>query len=270
MATISKVIGHASGKSDRLLRREFWTRRVTLRRAYSESPRERCRYVARLGDVQPYEQSRYAMLVQPSILAGRIVSIILLVGVLTLSGPSAQAANAVTIGGPFALATPDGTTVTDRTYRGKWLLVYFGYTSCPDTCPTTLVDIAMTLKELGPDAADLQPLFITLDPQRDTPEVMGEYVQSFDPRIVGLTGSLDAIDAVVEAYGAYAARHERGPTGRDYRVDHSNAIYLMSPEGDFVRAFDSDWSADRIASVLREIMARHRDRASDGHGIVVR
>ena len=204
------------------------------------------------------------MLLYPSRPAGRAASTFLLVGFLAAFGLSARAAHAVTIGGSFTLAAPDGTTVTERTYRGKWLLVYFGYTSCPDTCPTTLVDIAMTLKELGPDAAALQPLFITLDPQRDTPEVMGEYVGSFDPRIVGLTGRPDAIDAVVEAYGAYALRHEPESTGRAGRLDHSNAIYLMNPQGAFVRAFDSDWSADRIASVLREIMARHRDRASHG------
>lgn len=210
------------------------------------------------------------MLLHPSGPARRATSTLLLVGFLTIFGLSARAAHAVTIGGSFSLAAPDGSTVTDRTYRGKWLLVYFGYTSCPDTCPTTLVDIAMTLKELGPDAAGLQPLFITLDPQRDTPEVMGEYVQSFDSRIVGLTGRPDEIDAVVQAYGAYVSRHERGSTGGAGRVDHSNIIYLMSPQGAFVRAFDSDWSADRIASVLRGIMAQYRDRASDGPDIVGR
>lgn len=210
------------------------------------------------------------MLLYPSHPAGRAACTLLLVGFLAAFGLSVRAAHAVTIGGPFRLAAPDGTTVTDQTYRGKWLLVYFGYTSCPDTCPTTLVDIAMTLKELGPDAVALQPLFITLDPQRDTPEVMGEYVQSFDPRIVGLTGRPDEIDAIVQAYGAYVSRHEPGSTGRVDRLDHSNAIYLMNPQGAFVRAFDSDWSADRIASVLREVMARHRDRASHGPDVVGR
>jgi hypothetical protein len=91
----------------------------------------------------------------------------------------------VTIGGPFTLSAPDGTTVTDQTYRGKWLLVYFGYTFCPNSCPTMLLEIATALKKLGPDAAKVQPLFITVDPQRDTPEVMQQFTQSFDPRIVG-------------------------------------------------------------------------------------
>lgn len=191
--------------------------------------------------------------------AGRVVAVMLLVGVPASAGPSAQSANAVTIGGSFALTAPDGSTVTEETYRGKWLLVYFGYTSCPDLCPTTLFDIAATLKELGSDASNVQPLFITLDPQRDTPDIMGTYVQSFDPRIVGLTGRSQAIDAVVQAYGAYVARHEG-----DGLLDHSNAIYLMSPQGTFVRAFDSEWSGDAIASALRAIMVRSRNDASDG------
>lgn len=173
--------------------------------------------------------------------------------------PTARAANAVTIGGPFALRAPDGTTVTERTYRGKWLLVYFGYTSCPEICPTTLFDIAAALNHLGSEAANLQPVFVTLDPERDTPAVMGDYVRSFDPRIVGLSGDPQQIDAASQAYGAYAARHETRPGAGDYLVDHSNYIYLMSPQGSFVRAFDSDWSGEAIASALREVMTRRPD-----------
>ena len=95
----------------------------------------------------------------------------------------------MTIGGPFTLTATDGTTVTDGTYRGKWLLVYFGYTSCPNTCPTVLIEIGTALATLGADAGKLQPLFITVDPQRDTAELLREYLQSFDPRIIGLTGT---------------------------------------------------------------------------------
>ena len=196
---------------------------------------------------------------RPSVSGRRIASIVVFLGVLTAFEPSARAANAVTVGGPFALTAPDGRTVTDRTYRGRWLLVYFGYRSCPDLCPTTLADVAATLKALGPDAADLQPLFITLDPERDTPELMGDYVQSFDPRIVGLTGPRHEIDAVVQAYGVYSSRHETPSSAPDDLVDHSNYIYLMNPQGAFVRAFDSEWSGERIASTLRAIGVRHRE-----------
>ena len=104
----------------------------------------------------------------------------------------------MTIGGPFTLSTPDGTTVTDQTYRGKWLLVYFGYTFCPNSCPTTLLEVATALEKLGLDAAQVQPLFITVDPQRDTPKVMQQYTQSFDPRIVGLTGTPQQIAAAAQ------------------------------------------------------------------------
>ena len=152
--------------------------------------------------------------------------------------PARAAASAVTIGGPFTLSTPDGKTVTEQTYRGKWLLVYFGYTFCPNSCPTTLLEIATALKQLGPDASSVQPLFITVDPQRDTPEVMQQYTQSFDPRIIGLTGTPQQIAAVAKEYGAYYVRHQTGPGAEDYVMDHSVYLYLMDPGGNYVRAFD--------------------------------
>ncbi len=162
----------------------------------------------------------------------------------------------VTIGGPFMLTAPDGTTVTDQTYRGKWLLVYFGYTFCPDTCPMTLNEIASALEKLGADAAKLKPLFITVDPQRDTREVLEQYTQSFDPRIVGLTGSPQQIDAVTREYGAYSAHHKTGPGPEDYVMDHSTYLYVMDPGGKFVRAFEADASGDRIADALRKLLAQ--------------
>jgi len=162
----------------------------------------------------------------------------------------------VTIGGPFVLTAPDGTTVTDQTYRGKWLLVYFGYTFCPDTCPMTLHEIATALEKLGANAAKLKPLFVTIDPQRDTREVLERYTQSFDPRIVGLTGSPQQIDAVTREYGAYSARHKTGPGPEDYVMDHSTYLYVMDPGGKFVRAFEADASGDRIADALRKLLAQ--------------
>jgi protein SCO1/2 len=162
----------------------------------------------------------------------------------------------VTVGGSFALTASDGTAVTDQTYRGKWLLVYFGYTSCPNTCPMTLNEIATALEKLGTDAAEMQPLFITVDPQRDTRKVLEQYTQSFDPRIVGLTGSPQQIDAVTQEYGAYAVRHKTGPGPEDYVLDHSTYLYVMDPGGKFVRAFDADTSGDRIADALRELLAQ--------------
>jgi protein SCO1/2 len=163
---------------------------------------------------------------------------------------------AVTIGGPFTLTASDGTTVTDQSYRGKWLLVFFGYTSCPDTCPTTLFAIAAALEGLGPDAAKVQAIFITVDPQRDTPEVLEAYTRAFDRRIIGLTGSRDQIAAAAQEYGAYYARRPTGSVGGDDVIAHSSNIYLMSPLGKFVRGVDAGTSADHLAEMLREVMAQ--------------
>lgn len=179
-----------------------------------------------------------------------------------MTGTRAHAATPATVGGPFTLVAQDGTTVTDRTYRGKWLLVYFGFTFCPNTCPATLLEVATALERLGSAAAALQPLFITVDPRRDTPEIMKEYTQSFDPRIVGLTGTAEQIDAVAREYGAYFAPLRTGPGADDYVIDHSSYLYLMDPRGKFVRGFAADTPGDRIADTLRELMTRHRDGAS--------
>lgn len=188
--------------------------------------------------------------VGPLILLGMVFACALIMG-----EPHARAAtSAVTIGGPFTLSTSDGKTVTDQTYHGKWLLVYFGYTFCPNSCPTMLLDIATALKQLGPDAAKVQPLFITIDPQRDTPAVIQQYTQSFDPRIIGLTGTAEQIAAVAEEYGAYYVRHATGPGAADYVMDHSTYLYIMDPEGKFARAFHGDTAADRIAAALRELL----------------
>jgi len=183
---------------------------------------------------------------------------------LLLNQPLVCAANPpVTIGGPFTLTSPDGTTVTDQTYRGKWLLVYIGYTSCPSTCPTALLEIADALKRLGADADQIQPLFITVDPRRDTPAVMGDYTQSFDPRIIGLTGTPQQIASVAQEYGVYYTAHSNGPDAENEIIDHSTYLYLMDPEGKFVRGFDANTSGDRLAEAAHDAMAKARENASD-------
>jgi protein SCO1/2 len=184
-------------------------------------------------------------------------SIVLSVALIMYQLSATRAATPpVTVGGSFALTASDGTAVTDQTYRGKWLLVYFGYTSCPNTCPMTLNEIVTALEKLGTDAAKMQPLFITVDPQRDTRKVLEQYTQSCDPRLVGRTRSPQQIDAVTQEYGAYAVRHKIGPGPEDYVFDHSTYLYVMDPGGKFVRAFDADTSGDRIADGLRELLAQ--------------
>jgi protein SCO1 len=186
---------------------------------------------------------------------GRTLCGAVLSAALVISQPAAPTTtSSVTIGGPFSLTAPDGTTVTDQTYQGKWLLVYFGYTFCPSSCPTTLLEIATALGKLGPDAAKVQPIFITVDPKRDTPDVLAKYTQSFDPRILGLTGTPAQIAAVAHEYGAYYVAHKSGDGANDYTMDHSTYLYVMDPQGKFVQAFDADTPADRIADDLLRLM----------------
>lgn len=151
------------------------------------------------------------------------------------------------IGGPFALQTAGGKTVTDADFKGHPFLVYFGYTHCPDVCPTTLADIADALRKI-PDAP-IRVLFVTVDPERDTPELMADYAANFDPRIVGLSGDRAAVDRMLTAYRVYA-RKVPGEHG-DYTMDHSAVIYLMDRDGRFFRTFNADRPPDEAAKDLR-------------------
>lgn len=154
------------------------------------------------------------------------------------------------IGGPFKLVDQNGRTVTDADFRGKWLLIYFGYTHCPDACPTALNAIAEALDRLGPDRKKIQPLFVTLDPERDTPAVLKDYTAAFQSNILGLTGSAEQIAAAAREYRIAFEKH---PTGDgDYGIDHSSLIFLVDPAGK-ANAFFSDQTApDRLARRLGE------------------
>ncbi len=179
------------------------------------------------------------------------------VGWLALLGPAWAAEGATApIGGPFTLRAGDGRTVSDRDFRGKWLLVYFGYTQCPDVCPTTLAEIVQTLEKLGPLAAEVQPIFITIDPERDTPEAVREYLEAFDPRIVGLTGTPAEIATVAKAYRVYYKKHA-GKNGEDYLMEHSAFVYVINPAGTYATLFSprGGQGPDQMALRLRELIA---------------
>src|SRR5260221_10786269 len=167
--------------------------------------------------------------------------------------PEQALSSSAQIGGSFTLGAADGRTVTDQTYRGKWLLIYFGYTFCPDACPTALNNMSEALDNLGADASNVQPLFITVDPKRDTPQAMADYLKSFDPRIVGLTGSQAQTDSVAKAYRVYVAPQKAD--GDDYLVDHNAYIYVMNPQGKFVNVIGGDVAGDKMADRLRKMMA---------------
>ena len=157
----------------------------------------------------------------------------------------------VTIGAPFALTASDGRTVTDADYRGRYMLVTFGFTHCPDVCPTTLAAVATALDRLGDKADRVQPILITVDPERDTPAVLAAYVQAFHPRLIGLTGGTAEIEALVAAYRVYAEKAAPDATG-DYQVDHTAAVFLMDPDGRFLTLFSSTLDAEALAAGLNQ------------------
>jgi protein SCO1/2 len=154
----------------------------------------------------------------------------------------------VSIGGPFALTGPDGKTITDRDLRGKPYLVFFGFTHCPDVCPTKLFQLSEALRAMGDKGRDLRALFISVDPERDTPEAMKSYVASFDDRIIGLTGDRAAIDKVVRDFRAYA---RKVPTkDGDYTMEHTALVYLMGKDGGFVGPLNLDRPPQEAAQDL--------------------
>jgi protein SCO1/2 len=190
------------------------------------------------------------------------IAVSIVAGLLVAAGlfsRSSSPASAKTIGGPFALSTSDGTRVSDRDFLGKWLLVYFGYTHCPDICPTTLAEISQTLDLLGDAAAQVQPLFITIDPDRDTPEVIGAYARSIDSRIIGLSGDAAAIASVAKAYRVYyAKRAPQSATDNSYFMDHTAFVYVMDADGKYVTLLSplqGDTPED-MAARLRDLIRR--------------
>jgi protein SCO1/2 len=156
----------------------------------------------------------------------------------------------VPIGGPFKLIDDKGHAVTDANYRGRCMLVFFGYSNCPDECPLTLQKMAAALENLGPLADKIAPLFITVDPARDTASRLASYLENFDTRIVGLTGSEDQIAAVAKAYRVYYSSGQNEQSGTDL-VSHSTFLYLMDPNGKLAALFSQDITADKLTAALR-------------------
>ena len=159
------------------------------------------------------------------------------------------------IGGPFNLIDQTGKAVTEKDFHGRYMLVFFGYTYCPDVCPSGLQVISAALDQLGPDAEKITPLFISIDPARDTPEKMGAYVKSFHPRLIGLTGSAANVDAAVKAYRVYAKKVPDDKNTADYTMDHSSVVYLMGPSGELVTFAAEISKADVLAQQLRKGLA---------------
>ena len=192
------------------------------------------------------------------VIAGFLIGAIAGAGALLVANPQGgqpvQSSGAALIGGPFSLVGADGKPVTDRDFRGRYMLIFFGFTHCPDICPAELQVIAQALEQLGDKAKTVVPIFITLDPERDTPEAMANYVKSFGPNFVGLTGSPEAIAAAAKAYRVAYSKVENKASADDYSVDHSALAYLMDPEGRYVTHFSYGLSTDQMAEKLEKLL----------------
>jgi protein SCO1/2 len=169
------------------------------------------------------------------------------------AAPSAggvQLPQGLVLGGPFSLVDQTGRTVTETDFAGRFMLVYFGFTYCPDVCPTELGTMVAALDELGDVASRVTPIFITVDPERDTPDAMADYVARFDPRLVGLTGTPEQIAAAARAYRVFYSKVQR-PEMTEYLVDHSSFIYLVGPDGRVRSLFRPQTSPEAMAQTIR-------------------
>lgn len=166
----------------------------------------------------------------------------------TATAPSPQ----VKIGGPFTLTDHTGRQVTEADFRGKSMLIFFGYTFCPDVCPTSLTEISAAMDKLGPLADRVVPVLVTVDPERDTVPVLKDYVAHFHPSIVGLTGTLEQVKQAAKAFRVYFAKvQDKGGDKDAYLMDHSSVIYLMGPDGKFLTHFSHQTDAETMAAKIK-------------------
>ncbi|MCP5411838.1 MAG: SCO family protein [Alphaproteobacteria bacterium] len=163
----------------------------------------------------------------------------------------------IDVGGPFQLIDQNGNKVSDADFRGRYMMIYFGYSFCPDVCPTTLAVMAGALDKLGADASRVVPVFITVDPDRDNPKVLKQYMAAFGPRFVGLTGDHDAIAKAEKEFRVYSKKRPLDPAKPDgnYAMDHSSVIYLIGPDGKMVSYYDEAISPDDLAADIKDKMA---------------
>jgi protein SCO1/2 len=157
------------------------------------------------------------------------------------------------IGGEFSLLNQNAQPVTENFFLGNYALIFFGFTYCPDVCPTVLQTVSVSLDLLGKVATKIKPVFITIDPERDTPSVLKSYLENFHPFITGLTGTPDQVKKVAKAYGVYYARAKEGKESKDnYFMDHSGGIYLMGPDGKFIKRFSHSVTPEEIVDKIKE------------------
>ncbi|MCE8000181.1 MAG: SCO family protein [Rhodobiaceae bacterium] len=166
-----------------------------------------------------------------------------------------RSSGAALIGGPFELVMHDGSTVTNETFKGELMLIYFGFTFCPDVCPTELQIMSNALDLVGDDAEQIRPILISIDPERDTAEAMAQYVSHFHPRMTGLTGTADQIAAAARAYRVYYERVEDPGSNAAYTMDHSSIVYLMDKDGQFITHFGPGTKPEKMAETIRSALS---------------
>jgi cytochrome oxidase Cu insertion factor (SCO1/SenC/PrrC family) len=171
-----------------------------------------------------------------------------------IQGSSRVIVGAPQIGGPFTLVDENGQQVTDEDFKGKLMLVFFGYTFCPDVCPTELNVYAEVMQGLGDEADQVTPVFITIDPERDTVEVVKEYTDAFHPSIVGLTGSTEQIAHVKKQYRAYGQAVDKDKDPEFYLVDHTSFSYLMGKDGEMITVFSYGTKAEEIITNIQKLL----------------
>jgi cytochrome oxidase Cu insertion factor (SCO1/SenC/PrrC family) len=193
-----------------------------------------------------------------------VIGVIAVMSVASHRTPNVQTAGLAAIGGPFTLVDHTGKTVTDKDYRGKFMLVFFGYTFCPDVCPTELNTVGAALDKMGPAAEKVVPIFVTVDPQRDTVDKLKSYVADFHPRLVGLTGSEEQVAAAAKAYKVYYKKVGAEKASADYLLDHSSYIYLMGPDGAFVTHFPFGITPEKMAEDLQKYVQAEKGASALG------
>lgn len=198
--------------------------------------------------------SRLAILAIVGLGLGGLAAILLVPGLLSPGIPSQVTVGRALVGGPFSLVDHTGRRVTEKDFKGRYMLVMFGFTSCPDICPSGLQVMSAALDKLGPKADRITPLMITLDPERDTPQALAAYVPSFHKRLLGLSGSRDEIAAAAKQYRVYYKKvpDEKNPGA--YSIDHSALIYLMGPDGAYVAHFPHATNPDALAERLAKLL----------------
>lgn len=204
---------------------------------------------------KPTSWLRVAVLLLAGLAAGASAALVLLPGARERLFPgNVRTFGQALVGGPFTLTDHTGKRVSDADFRGRFTLVFFGFTFCPDVCPSALQIMAAALDKLGPKAERVVPVLITLDPERDTPTQLATYVKSFHPRLVGLTGTEAEIEAVAKAYRVYFKKVADPKSTAGYTIDHTSIIYLMGPDGSYRAHFTHGASADAMAERLAKLL----------------